>query len=310
MLTGALGLALLYFGGGYVVRGASSLALRLGLSPLVIGLTVVSMGTSMPELVVSLDAALGGANDIAVGNVVGSNIANLGLVLGLCALLNGAKIQATVVKFDGPVVLFASLIMLELLRDDGISRLEGLSFLIGLLAYVAVTFSMGPHESRQVQEEFSAAIAQPGSSLGKTLSLLAAGIAGLALGGHILVGAAVTMATAFGVSQAVIGITIVAVGTSLPEMATTLVAASRGQNDMAVGNLIGSNVFNILGILGLTAVIQPLNQGEIGWGSLWFMVAVTAMLIPMMYTGLRVSRFEGAALLTSYCAYIGWLVMS
>ncbi len=292
------------------MRAAASLALRLGLSPLVVGLTVVAMGTSMPELVVSLDAALGGANDIAVGNVVGSNIANLALVLGMCALLSGTKIQATLVKFDGPVALFVALMMLELLRDDTISRLEGLTLLIGLAAYVAVTSTLGPHESKQVQDEFAGAVPLIQTSLRTTLLRLAGGIVGLAAGGHFLVVSAVDLAISWGLSQAVIGITVVAVGTSLPEMATTLIAASRGQNDMAVGNLIGSNIFNTLGILGTTALVQPLTRGDIGWDSLWIMVAFTAALIPMMYTGLRVSRFEGAALVSAYIGYLGWLILN
>ena len=310
LLTGALGLALLYFGGEQLVRAAASLALRLGLSPLVVGLTVVAMGTSMPELVVSLDAALGGANDIAVGNVVGSNIANLALVLGMCALLSGTKIQATLVKFDGPVALFVALVMLELLRDGIISRLEGVTLLIGLVAYVAVTSMLGPHESKQVQDEFAGAVPLIQTSLRTTLLRLAGGIIGLAAGGHFLVVSAVDLATSWGLSQAVIGITVVAIGTSLPEMATTLIAASRGQNDMAVGNLIGSNIFNTLGILGTTALVQPLTRGDIGWDSLWIMVAFTATLIPMMYTGLRVSRFEGAALVSAYIGYLGWLILN
>lgn len=305
-----MGLALLYFGGEQLVRAAATLALRLGLSPLVVGLTVVAMGTSMPELVVSLDAALGGANDIAVGNVVGSNIANLALILGMCALLSGTKIQATLVKFDGPVALFVALVMLELLRDGIISRLEGVTLLIGLVAYVAVTSMLGPHESRQVQDEFAGAVPLIQTSLRSTLLRLAGGIVGLAAGGHFLVVSAVDLAISWGLSQAVIGITVVAVGTSLPEMATTLIAASRGQNDMAVGNLIGSNIFNTLGILGTTALVQPLTRGDIGWDSLWIMVAFTAALIPMMYTGLRVSRFEGAALVSAYIGYLGWLILN
>lgn len=300
---------LLYFGGEWVVRGAASLALRLGLSPLAVGLTVVSMGTSAPELVVSLDAALGGANDIAVGNVVGSNIANLGLILGLSTMLNGARIQATLVRFDGPLVLVISLLMLSMLYDGVVTRLEGLSFLFGLVTYVAVTVVLGRHESQLVQEEFAAAVPRRRVSLRKSLYWVAVGTTTLALGGHLLVASAVSIASSIGVSQAVIGITLVAVGTSLPEMATSLVAATRGQTDIAVGNLVGSNIFNMLGILGATALIQPLQRGEIGWDSLWVMVAFAAALIPMMYTGLRLTRIEGAILVAGYCSYMVWLIL-
>lgn len=303
----AAGLVLLYAGGEWVVRGAASLALRLGLSPLVVGLTVVSMGTSAPELVVSLNAALGGANDIAVGNVVGSNIANLGLILGATAMLRGAPIHATMVRFDGPLVLLISLLMLSMLYDGVVTRLEGLSFLFGLVTYVVVTLSLGAHESRRVQQEFTADVPRQIASLGASLLRLLVGVVALTFGGHLLVSSAVTIATSLGVSQAVIGITLVAVGTSLPEMATSLVAALRGQPDMAVGNLVGSNIFNMLGILGTTALVHPLVRGDIGWDSLWIMTAFAALLVPMMYTGLRLSRAEGALLFAGYWAYITWL---
>ena len=303
----AAGLVLLYFGGEWVVRGAASLALRLGLSPLAVGLTVVSMGTSAPELVVSLDAALGGANDIAVGNVVGSNIANLGLILGLSAMLNGARVQATLVRFDGPLVLVISLLMLSMLYDGVVTRLEGLSFLFGLVTYVAVTLILGGHETEIVQKEFAATVPRRPVPLRDSLLRVAAGTAALAAGGHLLVGSAVALASSVGISQAVIGITLVAIGTSLPEMATSLVAAARGQTDIAVGNLVGSNIFNMLGILGATALVQPLQRGEVGWDSLWTMVAFAAALIPMMYTGLRLTRAEGGILLAGYCGYMIWL---
>lgn len=303
----AAGLALLYAGGEWVVRGAASLALRLGLSPLAVGLTVVSMGTSAPELVVSLNAALSGANDIAVGNVVGSNIANLGLILGLSAMLNGARVQATLVRFDTPLVLLISLLMLSMLHDGVVTRLEGSSFLFGLVTYVAVTLILGRHEPRIVQKEFAATAPRRPVSLRESMLRVAAGTAALAIGGHLLVGSAVSIASSIGVSQAVIGITLVAVGTSLPELATSLVAATRGQTDIAVGNLVGSNIFNMLGILGATALVQPLQRGEVGWGSLWVMVAFSAALIPMMYTGLRLTRAEGGVMLAGYCSYMIWL---
>lgn len=301
---------LLYAGGDWVVRGAASLALRLGLSPLAVGLTVVSMGTSAPELVVSLNAALSGANDIAVGNVVGSNIANLGLILGATAMLRGAPIHATMVRFDGPLVLLISLLMLSMLHDGVVSRLEGLSFLFGLVTYIVVTLSLGTHETQRIQREFTADVPQQIASLRASLLRVAVGVVALTFGGHLLVGSAVTMATSLGISQAVIGITLVAVGTSLPEMATSLVAALRGQPDMAVGNLVGSNIFNMLGILGTTSLVHPLVRGDIGWDSLWIMAAFAALLVPMMYTGLRLSRAEGALLFAGYWAYIAWLFIA
>jgi len=309
LLAGAAGLALLYFGGDGLVHGAGALARRLRVSPVVIGLTVVAFGTSAPELVVSLNAAIGGANDIAIGNVVGSNIANLALILGAAALLRSAKVEAKLLRVDAPLLVLVSLACVALFADNRLTRPEGALLITGLLAYTVFTFKQGRRESAAVQEEFVSVAANLHGRLSVDLLRLGLGIVALVVGGKLLVGAAVEVAGGFGVSQAVIGLTIVALGTSLPELATTLVATSKGHGDIAVGNVIGSNIFNLLGVLGITSIVTPLSRGHVGWISLAVMLGITIFLLPMLYTRRQLSKAEGAILLTSYIAYLGWLVV-
>ncbi len=302
----AASLLLLYLGGEWLVRGASALAARLGISSLAIGLTVVAFGTSAPELVVSLQAALGGANDISVANVVGSNIANIALILGLSALLSPAKVHAKILRVDAPLMIFISLALVGILANGTASRIEGSLLLVGLLVYVGLTFRQAGRESQETKEQFSSAA--PGSTVGagKASSLVLVGLAVLLAGGYLLVDSAVTLATALGLSQAVIGLTVVAVGTSLPELATSVTASLRGQGDIAIGNVVGSNIFNILGIIGGTALVQPLAMGAITWLDLTVMVALACLLTVFLFTGMRLGRVEGAVLLAIYVLYVSW----
>ncbi len=303
-----VGLLLLYAGGESLIRGASTLASRLGVSSLAIGLTVVAFGTSAPELVVSVDAALSGANDISVGNVVGSNIANMALVLGLAALLRPARVEAKLVRIDAPILILVSFALLAVLANGEATRLEGGVLLFGLACYLVFTFWEAGREPSQVREEFASAA--PGSPDRASVGglLVVAGLSLLVAGGHLLVGAAVDLATALAVSQAAIGLTIVAVGTSLPEFATSVVASMRGQGDIAVGNVIGSSIFNILGILGLTAAVRPLESGGIGWLDLGAMAGLACVLAVLLSTRLRLGRVEGGFLLATYVTYTSWLL--
>ncbi len=309
-LAAVAGLALLYLGGEALVRGAAALALRLGISPLAVGLTVVAFGTSVPELVVSLDAALAGADDIAVGNVVGSNIANILLILGLSALIRPVAVEAKIFRTDAPLAVVASLALIGMLADGVVSRTEGGLLLTALAAFTVLTFRQARRESGVVRAELATAAPQaaPGAVASGLLVLL--GVAALVAGGHLLVTAAVELALVFSVSQAVIGLTMVAVGTSLPELATSVVAAARDRGDIAVGNVVGSNLFNILGILGVTAVAAPLSRGAVGWASLAVMLAAAVLLVPLLGTGSRLSGREGAVLLAAYAAYVTWLLVS
>ena len=304
-------MALLYVGGESLVRGASGLASRLGLSPLAIGLTVVAFGTSTPELVVSVNAALSGANDIAVGNVVGSNIANIALILGLSCLLSPLVVRAKVVRIDAPVMVLVSLALLAVLGDAGVSRVEGSILLLGLLIYIGFTLWEARREPAAVRHEFESVIAfkSPPSTLSST-GLVVGGLLMLVLGGRLFVAAAVDMATAFGISEAAIGLTIVAVGTSLPELATSIIASLRGQGDMAVGNVVGSNIFNILGIVGASAIVRPLRLGEIAWLDLGVLVGLASLLTILLYTRPRIGRGSGLFLLASFAGYTTWRLVT
>lgn len=302
------GLAMLYFGGDSLIRGASALASHFGVSSLAIGLTVVAFGTSAPELVVSVDAALSGANDIAVGNVVGSNIANIALILGLAALLRPMAVEAKIVRIDSPIMIVVSIALVVVLVDGTASRLEGLLLLSALAAYTAFTFWQARKESEQVRNEFASAAPGTRGSLLMSGLLVIFGLSLLVGGGHLLVNAAVKLATLLGISQAVIGLTIVAVGTSLPEFTTSVIASVRGQGDIAIGNVVGSNIFNVLGILGLTAVIHPLELGAISWVDLAVVVSLACIVTVLLFTRLRLDRIEGALLLAGFVLYTTWLL--
>ncbi len=303
-------LALLYFGGEWLVRGASALAARWGVSPLAIGLTVVAFGTSAPELVVSLDAALSGANDIAVGNVVGSNIANLGLILGLAVLLCPAVVQSKIVRFDAPLMIAASFALLLILADGTASRAEGGLLVAALAAYVVFTFWEAGREAPEVREELASAAPEPAEGAWRGGLVAFAGFALLVAGGHVLVRAAVDLASSLGVGQAAIGLTVVAIGTSVPELATTVVASVRGQGDIAIGNVVGSNLFNILGILGITALVDPLAIGNITWIDLGTMIGFACVVMGLIVARRRLGRIEGGVLLAAFALYFARLLVA
>ena len=302
------GSALLYLGAEGLVRGSSALALRMGLSPLVVGLTVVAFGTSMPELVVSVEAALGGQGAIAVGNVVGSNIGNVGLILGLSALIAPLAVQARIIRLDLPLLVVLSAALAALLSDGHLGRLEGALLFGGLLAYTGFTLLAARRESAAVEAEFAEGLPKPSGRPTVDAALLLGGLGLLVLGARLLVSGAVTVAEAAGLGPAVIGLTIVAIGTSLPELATSVVAALKGEGDIAVGNVVGSNLFNILGILGAASLVRPLDAAGIGWVDLAVMCGFALLLVPLMWTGRRVSRAEGGVLLGAYVAYLVYLL--
>lgn len=299
---------MLFLGGESLIRGASGLASRLGVSSLAIGLTVVAFGTSTPELVVSLDAALSGANDISVGNVVGSNIANVALILGLGALVRPCLVDAKIVRIDAPIMIAVSFALGAILVNGRASRTEGSLLLLALAAYCVFTFWEAKRESKPIREQIASAAPQRlwGAPTSAVLVLL--GLALLIGGGHLLVTSAVDLATSLGVSQATIGLTVVAVGTSLPEFATTVIASMRGHGDIAVGNVVGSNIFNILGIVGITALVHPLEMGGITWLDLGTMLGLATLTTALVATRRRLGRVEGALLLVLFVFYTGWLL--
>jgi cation:H+ antiporter len=304
------GLVMLYAGGVLLVMGASGLAVRAGVSSLAIGLTVVAMGTSAPELVVSVDAALSGASDIAIGNIVGSNIANIGLILGLAALLHPMAVKKKVIRLDAPILIVVSLALIGVLADGQVTRLEGGLLLLGLVGYTVFTFWETRREPDPTGIESASKPSETPPAIPANLFRVLGGLLLLVGGGHYLVTSAVSLAGLLGLSQGVIGLTIVAVGTSLPELSTSLVASIRGQGDMAIGNVIGSNIYNILGILGVTSVLHPPGSGGITSLDLGVLLAFTVVSALLLTTRLRLERVEGALLLGGFLLYSGWLLAS
>lgn len=305
----ALGFLLLYGGGEALVRGASSMALRIGMSPFIVGMTVVASATSAPELAVSLQAALAGVDDVAIGNVVGSNIANIGLILAICAMIRPADIHSRMLRLDLPWLIFISVLLLAFLNDGHISRPAGLVFLfgLGLFLYWNVQIARREQLEERVRLELEETVRPIRSHGALDALLIGVGLVALVLGGAAFVRGGVSLAEALGVSPAVIALTVIAVGTSLPELATSIVAALKGDADIAVGNVVGSNFFNILAVLGITAVIRPLERGAITMVDLTVMLMFALMLVPLIMVRQRIGRPEGLALLIGYVAYIAWL---
>lgn len=311
----ALGLALLAGGGDLLVRGAVAIARLAGLTPAVIGLTVVALGTSLPELVVSVIASLGGQPDLSVGNVVGSNICNITLILGLTAAIRPLPLRGNVVKVEWPIMFLASVIALVWSRDYEISRVESVILLVLLVLVVANAIRLsrgemaGP-EAEQLTEEVAELIPRtPARAAAIAAALTLAGIGLLVVGGKWLVDGAVALAALAGMSERVIGLTIVAVGTSAPEIATSVAAALKGRSDIAVANLIGSNIMNVFGILGVAGAIAPLRVSPAMLHSdMWWMVGTAVLLFLLMRAKLRISRVDGGVLLGAYGVYLALLL--
>ncbi len=314
LMTPALligGLVLLVVGAEALVRGASGLAARLGISPLIIGLTVVAFGTSTPETAVSIQASLEGSGDIAVGNVIGSNIANILLILGLCAVIAPLVVSRQLVRLDVPVMIGAGALTLLLSWNGRISRLDGLVLLTLLLAYTAFLAVASRRERRATDANTTQADSKP-LAWPLQLALVVAGLGLLVLGSNLLIEGAVALARALGLSELVIGLTVIAIGTSLPELATSLLAVYRGQRDIAVGNVVGSCIFNLLLVLGAGALVSA-DGLSISPNALAFdlpvMLAVFAACLPIFFSGYRINRWEGLLFVCYYAAYTLYLVL-
>ncbi len=311
------GVLALYYGADFLVKGGASIARKAGISPLVIGLTLVAFATSAPELVVSVSAALDGSADISLGNVVGSNICNIALILGLCALITPMPVQSQLQKFDGPVMILCTFAMCGCYwYFDGISRWTGIIFVVGLLAYMYFCVKIAKREEKLTAESGGTCPEQaektddePPCPVWKALILTVAGLALLVGGAKVFVLSALFFAKQMAISEAVVGLTIVAVGTSLPELATSVVAAVKNEQDIAIGNVLGSNIFNILCVLGLSTAISPMGITKISMVDMGVVLGVSILLIIMMWTGRRLSRWEGGILLLGYIGYTAWLVM-
>ncbi len=296
------GFLILTFGAEALVRGASTIALRLGIAPLVIGLTIVAFGTSAPELAVSLESALNEKSGIALGNVIGSNIANIGLILAITALIKPIDIQSQIVRRDIPLMITVTLLFWGLLLDGELDVIDGSVLFALLISYLGYSY----YDSKKSGdiEEVPEGKEHPSISV----LLIIVGIAMLIGGGIIFVDGAVDLAQYFGISEVIIGLTVVAIGTSMPELVTSVVAARRGQSDLAIGNVIGSNLFNILAVLGITATIHPVSADGLELVDFIVMLALALIMLPFAYTGMRISRREAAVLLLIYLSYNAYLV--
>ena len=308
-----LGVGVLYFGAEWLVRGSARLAASLGVSPIVVGLTIVSFGTSAPELVVCTVAALGGDTDLAIGNVLGSNLANIGLILGLTSIVRPLDVQARVVWREMPLMLLVTAGLYPLAWDLRLSRADGVILLMALAAYLVFVFQSVEDEAPEILGEYAdfmkASANLPNSVNPADVMWVVLGSACLVLGGYCIVEGAVQVASALGVSQVVIGLTVVAVGTSLPELATSLVAAARKEADIAVGNVIGSNIFNVAAILGTSSLLEPIPIPQtILSREFPAVVAISLLLFPLLRSGWRIRRWEGAMLLVAYLAIGGFLL--
>lgn len=309
-----VGLVLLVVGGEALVRGASGLALLARITPAVVGLTVVAAGTSAPELVVSVQSAIEGRPGLALGNIVGSNIFNAAFILGVVAVLQPIVVAGSVVRLEWPVMMLAALQLHLLARDGGLDRFEGACLAAALVAFTGYAIWIGrkvvPDESAELGPMETASFGRTGAAgFGLNLAAVAAGVGTLAIGSTFLVHGASAVAAEMGVSETVIGLTIVAAGTSTPELFASIVAARRGRQDMAVANVLGSNIFNVLGIGGLAAVIHPLPVPvELVDRDNWWMLGVSLLLLPLLRSGYRVSRVEGGLLVGVFVAYLAVLL--
>lgn len=296
------GFIILTLGAEALVRGASAMALRLGIAPLIIGLTIVAFGTSAPELAVSIKSALAGNSGIALGNVVGSNIVNIGLILAVTALIRPIQVQSQMVKRDIPIMIAASILVWLLLLDGDVSFIDGVILFSLLVGYLVFSYKSATNSTEELDIDD-----RPQKPFISIL-LIIIGIAMLVGGGILFVDGAIGLAKQFGLSEVVIGLTIVAIGTSMPELVTSVMAALKGQSDIAIGNVVGSNIFNLLGILGATALIHPVSA--IGFNEIDFisMIIFAILVLPFAWSGLRIGRREGVVLLTGYIGYTSYLV--
>lgn len=312
-----IGLVILIFGAGWLVRGASQLAAGFGVPPLAIGLTIVAIGTASPEIAVSMQAALNGQADLTLGNVLGSNIFNILFILGVAALIAPITIAEQLIRKDAPIMLGVSLLALGMSLDGRIGMADGIVLLVLLAAYTIFALRQSRAESAEVQDEYSREFAQKEPRTTRSilwnLLLIAAGLGLLVLGSNLLVESAVQIARGLGVSELIIGLTIVAVGTSLPEVATSVIAALKNESDIAVGNAVGSNIFNLLGVLGAGALFAPGGvavSGTVLAFDFPAMIFVAMVALPVFYIDNRISRLEGALLLTYYGLYLARVIFS
>lgn len=301
-----LSLFALYIGADWLVKGSTEIALKANISHLVIGLTIVAFGTSAPELVVSINASLTGQGDIAIGNIVGSNIFNIAVILGISSVIHPLQAKRQLTRIDIPLLILATIVLTVLFWNGTLNRLEGSIFLIGIILYTIFSLYYSRKHEEKVEKSIGELEKQP-EPWYKDILYLGGGLAILIFGSHLLINNAVSIAQELGVSEAVISLTIVAVGTGLPELTTSLVAALKKNTDIAIGNIVGSNLFNILAIAGTSSVIHPIVAKNINYIDLLVMLGLTLLLLPVVKSGQKISRAEGWVLIVIYLCYQVWL---
>ncbi|MGL4781678.1 MAG: calcium/sodium antiporter [Bacteroidales bacterium] len=305
-----LSLVLLYLGADFLVKGSSSMAVRFGIPPLIVGLTIVSLGTSSPELLVSIKSALMGQPELAAGNVIGSNIFNIGAILGICAMIAPLTIKRSLIKQDIPFFLFAALAVCVLFYDGEINRWEALVFCAGAIFYTVLLI----RNTRKSRKSQSDKVEKTESEIVVTrkwyldLLFIVIGLVLLVFGSNLLVDKATLIARFFNVSEAIIGLTIVAAGTGMPELATSVVATLKGNKDIAIGNVIGSNIYNIFLVLGVTSIIKPIDTAGINYIDTFTMLLLSFLLVPLLKTGYVLKRWEGFLLFSIYIVYLLYLL--
>ena len=301
-----IGLIILYLGGEGLVRGSSRLARAMGISPVLIGLTIVAFGTSAPELVVSIIAAFKGSNDLIMGNILGSNIANIGLILGISALIYPISIKLTLIKVELPFMISISILLLLLSQNLIIEHFEGAILFILLISMIIYSCYDAFKEPKEIEKEFSELV-QVDRSYYKNIVYIVFGIIGLSIGAKLLVDSAISIAQSLGVSEALIGITAVAIGTSLPELTTSVIAALKRESGIIIGNIIGSNIFNI-GILGIISVLKPIEMKQhLLEFEFCIMILFSIILLPIMKTGFKITKTEGLLLLLFYLMFLRFI---
>jgi cation:H+ antiporter len=308
------GLLALLGGAELVVRAGTGLATRLAVRPIIIGLTVVSVGTSVPELAIGIDAALNGSPNLAVGNIVGTNLINFLFILGLSALLIPIVIDRRTLKFDLPAMIAATLVLYLLSLDGMLTRLDGALLLVGAVAYTLGLLRVSRRETADVDEDYTGAVSAPSehrlTRIGLSLML---GLALVVVGAELLVEGAVSAAHALGVSDAVVGLTVIAIGTSAPELVTTIMSTVRGDRDIAIGNLLGSSIYNIAAVLGLTVLVAPNGvpvSDEVLNADLILLLAAMVAAVPVLVSGARITRAEGGLFVATYVGYLAWLLLT
>lgn len=303
-----ISLVLMYFGASWLVKGSSALALKAGISPLVTGLTVVAFGTSSPELFVSVNAALAGQGNIAIGNVIGSNMFNICIILGISAIVTPLRIKLQLLKIDIPFLVIITIGFVILFADRQISRAEGGILLAGIVFYTLLNIILARREkSKEINDEYNDSVTDGKMKWYWSAAMIILGIGVLVAGSELLVKGAVAIARSLGVGETIIGLTIIAAGTSVPELASSIVATLKKEYDIAIGNVIGSNIFNLLGIIGISSIISPLTAISISNIDLYIMLGVTLLLIPFFRTSYTLKRDEGIFMVALYLMYMYYL---